>query len=140
MRRLSAGRKYSPTIACGSPAWSGTTACPRARRFPPTAVPSTADDCARSRLGHGRDQALDVLGARQAMVAVLHQREHDVVAGKASGQLDGVLPWHVGVLHALENPYRAAGLDHAVEQQVSASLLDQAAGDGIGLFGILRRT
>src|SRR5712692_5324157 len=74
------------------------------------------------------------------MVAVLHQREHDVVAGKASGQLDRVLPGHVGILHALEDPHGTAGLDHAVEQQVSASLLDEPAGDRIGLLGILRRS
>src|SRR5262249_44430695 len=68
------------------------------------------------------------------------QLEHDIVAGNASGQLDGVVPGHVGILPSLEDPYRAAGLDHTVEQQVSASLLDETTGDRIGLFGILRRS
>src|SRR2546429_2365827 len=76
-------------------------------------------------LRHRGDEPLDVLGTRQAVVAVLHQREHDVIAGKARGQLDGVVPWHVRILDALENSHRAAGLDHTVEQEMAASLLDQ---------------
>ncbi len=86
-----------------------------------------------SKLRHGGDQPLDVLRPRQAVVAVLHQSEHDVVARKARGELDRVLPRHVRVLHALQDAHRTAGLDHAAEQEMLTALLDQAAGDEIGL-------
>src|SRR5262249_3347215 len=69
------------------------------------------------------DEPLDILGTRQAVVAVLHQREHHIVAGKARGQLDRVLPRHIGILHPLENAHRTAGLDHVVEQEMGAALL-----------------
>src|SRR3984893_10026436 len=54
-----------------------------------------------SKLRHGCEKAFDVLGPRQSMVAILHQREDDVVLGKSCGQFDRVLPGHGGVLHAL---------------------------------------
>ena len=73
------------------------------------------------------------------MVAVLDQGEHDVVLRQAGGEVDGVLPRHVRVLHALQDADRAAGLDHAVEQQVTAPLLDQAAGDRVRLLAVLGR-
>src|SRR5437899_12689608 len=73
------------------------------------------------------------------MVSVFYESQHDVVAGKARRQFDRVLPRQVGVLHSLENPYRTAGLDHAVEQKVFASILDETGGDEIGHIGILRR-
>src|SRR6516225_9458569 len=74
---------------------------------------------------HGGDEPLDVLRARKAMIAVFHQREHDVVLREARGQLDGMLPGNVGILYALENAHRTAGLDHAAEQKMAPSILDE---------------
>ncbi len=92
-----------------------------------------------SKLRHRGEQPLDVLRTRQAVIAVLDQREHDVVAGEARRQLDRVPPGHVGILHALQDAHGTAGLDHAAEQEMLAAVLDQAAGDQIGLLGIGRR-
>ena len=92
-----------------------------------------------SKLRHCRDQPVDVLRPRQAMVTVLHQGEHDVVAGEARRELDGVLPRHIRVLHPLEDANRAAGLGQAIEKQVMAALLDQPAGYRVGFFAIPRR-
>src|SRR5262245_16402189 len=88
--RLSAAAKYSATIDWGSRALSGSTACLIALRFPPTVVPSTASRALRLR--HRRNEPLDVFWARQAMVAILYERQHDVVASKARGQIQRVLP------------------------------------------------
>src|SRR5262249_54531790 len=66
-----------------------------------------------SNLRHRREQPLDVLRARQAVVAVLDEREHDIIAREVRGELDGMLPRHVGVLDPLEDAYRTAGFDHA---------------------------
>jgi hypothetical protein len=65
------------------------------------------------------------------MVAVLDQRQHHVIARKARGQFDGVLPWHIFIAHALQDANRAAGFDHAAHQEMIASLLDQRACDWI---------
>ena len=73
------------------------------------------------------------------MVAILHQREDDVVLGKSCGQFDRVLPGHVGVLHALKDTDGTAGLDHAIEQKLASAILDQVARDRIGLLRILGR-
>jgi hypothetical protein len=35
------------------------------------------------------------------MIAIFHQRQHDVVARKTSTELDRMLPGHVRILHAL---------------------------------------
>src|SRR6476620_11963873 len=69
------------------------------------------------------------------MVSVLDQGEHDIVLGKPGAELDRVLPRHVGILHSLKDADRTTGFDHVVEQKVTAALLDQAAGDEIGLIG-----
>src|SRR6516225_8328843 len=63
----------------------------------------TASGTRRSKLRHCRDQPLDVLGARKAMVAVLHQSENDVVLCKTRGQLNGMLPGYVGILDSLQD-------------------------------------
>src|SRR5262245_54553395 len=89
-----------------------------------------------SKLRHRREQPLDVLRPRQPVVAVLDEREHDVVAREARGELYGVLPRNVGVLDPLEDAYRTAGLDHAAEKEMVAALLDQAARDQVGLVPI----
>jgi hypothetical protein len=72
------------------------------------------------------------------VIPVLDQGEHDIVLCKARGQINRVLPGNIGILHALQDPHRAAGLDHALAQQVAPSVLDQAARDEIGLIRIGR--
>ena len=73
------------------------------------------------------------------MVAVLDQREHDVIAREPGRQLDSVLPRHVWVLHPLQDADRAAGLDHGAKKKVVAAVLDQAAGNEVGLAGVCGR-
>src|SRR5262245_46231420 len=85
-----------------------------------------------SELCHRRDQTLDIVGTREAVIAVLDQREHYVVAGDARGEFDRVAPWHVGIGDALQDAHRTAGLDHAAEEQMLAPFLDQGAGDEVG--------
>ena len=53
---------------------------------------------------------------------------------KRDDQFDRVPPRHVGILHALQDVHRAAGLDQAAEQQMLAAILDQLVGDRIGPF------
>src|SRR3954471_7498194 len=88
---------------------------------------------------HCLDKPLQVLRAGEAMVAILDQRKHNVVLRETRGELDSVIPRYVRVLHALQNAHWAAGLDHAAEQKMIASLLDQTARDRIGL-AIVRRS
>ena len=52
-------------------------------------------------------------------------------------QLGGVRPRHVGVLGALQDVHRAAGLDQPVAEEVGVAVLDQPARDRIGLVGIV---
>jgi len=73
------------------------------------------------------------------MVAVLDQGEHDVVLGKPRHQLDRMVPRHVRVLHALQDADRAAGLDHAAEEEMVASLLDERPRDQVRLVRVVRR-
>src|SRR5262249_35185655 len=85
---------------------------------------SRAGKAARNlELGDHLHQALDVLGARQTVIPVLDQSEDHVVLAQARRQFDRVVPWHIGVLHALQDAHRAAGFDQAAEQQMLASLL-----------------
>ena len=103
------------------------------RPCPPKRVRAGGNRCTlpgscSSELRHRRDQPLDVLRPRQAMVAVLHHREHHVVVREPRGQLDRVLPRHVGVLHALQDAHRAAGLDQAAEQEMLAARPRSARG------------
>src|ERR1700730_8355716 len=94
---------------------------------------------ARLKLRHRIDEPLDVFLPRQAMIAVLHQGQDDVVMGEPRHQLDGMPPRHIGVLDPLQDAYRAAGFDQSAEQEMAAPILDEAARDHMGLVGILRR-
>jgi hypothetical protein len=73
------------------------------------------------------------------MIAVLDQSEHHVVAGKPRHQGLGVLPRHVGIFDALQDTHRTAGLDHAVEQEMTAAVFNQPLGHEVRLVRILRR-
>ena len=74
------------------------------------------DDGARLEFLDGRNKAINILGPRQPMVAVLDQCQHDVVAGKPGHQFDRVPPRHVRILHALQNMHRATGFYQSAEQ------------------------
>src|SRR6187401_2401925 len=90
----------------------------------------------RLELPHHLDQPFQIFRPREAVVAVLDQGEHDIVLREARGQIDGVVPWDIWVLHTLQNAYRTPGLDHAAEQKVAAPLLDESSRDRIG-FAVL---
>src|SRR5262249_59870569 len=62
------------------------------------------------KLRHSREQPLDILGPRQAVVAVLHQGEHHVVLRKARAQFDSVRPRHVRALDAPQAWHRGPGV------------------------------
>src|SRR3954465_6369941 len=108
--------------------------CARNGLFP---SPRRSPDEGYSKLLNRRDDPRDVLRAGEAMVAILDHGEHHVVAGQPVRQREGMLPWHVRVLRALQDAHRAADLDCSAEQKVIAALLDQCARDRIGL-AILR--
>src|ERR1043166_9882591 len=103
------------------------------RRNPrPPRPHSGPDQAAPLEFSHGRNEPVDVLRAREAVIAVLDEREHNVLARDARAQFSRMLPWHVGILHALQDANRAAGLNHAAEQKMLPSLLNQPARDWIG--------
>src|SRR6516225_5111768 len=91
-------------------------------RAPPTLALRASDD--DSKLRHGPNKPLYIFRPRQAVIAVLDQRQHHVIAGKARDQRLGMLPRHIRILHALEDAHRAAGLDHPAQQQMIAAFLD----------------
>src|SRR5437879_1938067 len=74
---------------------------------------------------HRRKQPLDVLGARQAMVAILDQGQDDVVAGEPRNQSGRELPRHAVVPGAMQDVHRTARLDQALAEEVSGAVLDQ---------------
>ena len=86
-----------------------------------------------SKLGNRRNHPFDILRTRQPVIAILDQRQYDVIARKARRYFDRVLPGDVLIPHALEDANRATGLDHPAEQQVVAALLDQATRNEVRL-------
>jgi hypothetical protein len=61
------------------------------------------------------NKSLDVLRPRKAVIAIFDQRQHDIIAGKSGHQLNRMPPGHIGILHALQNVYRTAGLYQPAE-------------------------
>jgi hypothetical protein len=80
-----------------------------------------------SKFRYGRNHSFDILRAGQPVIAVLDERQYDIVARKSCREIDRMLPGHVLIHDALENTNRTTGLNHATEQQMVATLLDQAA-------------
>ncbi len=70
------------------------------------------------------------------MITILDQRQHNVIAGEARHELDGMAPWYIRVLYALQDMHRAACFDQPTEQKMFAAFFNQSAGDRIGLFTI----
>jgi epoxyqueuosine reductase len=92
-----------------------------------------------SKLRHRVQQPFDVLRPGQAMITVLDQGQHHVVAGKTRHQFDRVPPRHVGVLHALQDMHRATRLDQPAQQQMLAAFVNELPGDRIRFRRIFRR-
>src|SRR5689334_14839163 len=67
------------------------------------------------------------------MVAVFDEGENNIVAGKARGELHRVCPWNVRILHALQYANGTSGLDHASQQQMPASFLNEPPRNEVGL-------
>src|SRR5260221_14612199 len=82
-------------------------------------------------LRHRRDDARDILRARQAVIAVLDHGQHHILGRQAMRQRKGGLPGHIGILRTLQDPNRTSDLDGAAEQQMIASLFDQRTRDRI---------
>src|SRR3954462_9919428 len=61
----------------------------------------------------GADDQVEVLGPRQPVVAVGHQRDGQVVGRQAARQLERMRRRHVRVLQALNNMHRTAGVDRS---------------------------
>ncbi len=70
------------------------------------------------------------------MVAILDEGDGDIITRHALDQCHGMLPWHIRVLHALQDMHRAARLDDRIKQQILATILDQRPCDGIA-YGII---
>jgi hypothetical protein len=98
-----------------------------------------SDLVARRQFIDRAQQPFDVFRTRQSMIAVLHEREHDIVLREAGNELHRVRIGNVRVLHPLQNANRATELDRLVEQEMLASVLDQRARDRIGRIAISGR-
>ena len=93
------------------------------------------------RIDHGKDRRLhprDVLWARQPMVAVAHQSEHDIVGRQEFHEFERVTIGDVGIGHALQDMHRATSFDDARQHAVEAAVLDQGAGEDVGLWAVFR--
>src|SRR5215470_2015574 len=78
-----------------------------------------------AKLRNSAEESLDVLGSRQTVVAILYQRQHDVILCEARNQFDSVSPWHVRIGDPLQDAHRASGFDQPAEQKVAATICDE---------------
>ena len=85
------------------------------------------------------EQQGDVLGARQAVLAVGHGGDARPVAREVRHQVERVLPGHVGVLQAVQDVHRPAGIERLDADQVVAAVLEEGARDRIGAIAVARR-
>ena len=67
----------------------------------------------RHQSGDGGFEAAQVLRARLAMVAVLDERQLDILAAEQIDEIERVAPGHVGIAHALQNPHRQVEMQRA---------------------------
>src|SRR5687767_556100 len=72
------------------------------------------------------------------MVASLDQHEAYVVPIEPAEELEPMLPGNVGVVFAVQDAHWKIDAEALLEDQMPAPVLDQLAGDGIGL-AIARR-
>src|SRR5262245_9035017 len=84
------------------------------------------------------NQPLNVLRPRETMIAVFNQGQHNIIAGKARHEFDGMSPGHVRILDSLQDMYRTVSLYQSAKQQVFATVLDQSARDWIRILAICR--
>ena len=111
----------------------------RRRRLEPGGAPpclssrkQIAQRLASRRRAHqvdGGGELGEVLLARKTMVAVCDEGQRHGVGGEMFDDRQRMAPGHVRIAHALQNMDARMGADHAAEQQMLASLLDQAARD-----------
>lgn len=67
------------------------------------------------------------------MIAILHQRQHDIVTGQTMRQRERMLPWHIRVFCTLKDTNRTADIDRTAKQKMIAAFLDQLPSDRIRL-------
>ena len=65
-----------------------------------------------------RKQSLQILLARQAVIAILDKGQHGGVTREVFDKKRRPLPGHIRVLHALQDVHRRMGADRPAEQQV----------------------
>ncbi len=83
-----------------------------------------------------REHQLQILWTRQAVIAVLDQRQRRGIAAEALHERERVRKRHVFVSHALQHGGWRASANHAAEQKVFSPVLDEVAGEAIGLARI----
>ena len=60
------------------------------------------------------------------VVAILYQRQHDVILGEARNQFDSMPPWHIRIGDPLQDAHRAPGFDEPAKQKMAAAVFDEA--------------
>ena len=82
----------------------------------------------------GPDDEFDVRVAREAVAAVLVEREEHVVAFQYFGQLQGSRPENGRIAHSVEEAHRACHIDLALQEQVVLPIIEQLFGDAVRLL------
>src|ERR1700686_3395398 len=109
------------TSASRTAASKRNSACGCATRATRTASRRCSVQQRRDRPGEEREVAL----GREAMIAVLDQRDLHVTAREALGEGEAGLPGHVGILHAVQQPHRAGDRDGPAHEEMPPAVLDQ---------------
>lgn len=132
------------------PVGEGVAADGRCRRgrpqSPPTSEPAdlgarrlqspTSEPEILEAAGDQREAAL----VREAVVGALDQREPQIGALGMLEEPQRDRGRHVGIGRSLQQPHREGQRQRVAQDQVGAAVLDQAAGDDVGLVGIVRGT
>ena len=90
----------------------------------------------RKKRRHRASEEGQILGAGEAVVAILDQGDLHVAAFQLLGNAQGGGPGYVGVPLTLEQADRAPDRDGSAEERVPAAILDQGTGEAVGLFAI----
>ena len=81
-------------------------------------------DSSLAKFRNGTNESLYILRSREAVVAVLYQRQYDIVLCEARNQFDCMPPWHIGICNPLQDAHRTSGFDQPAEQKMSAAIFD----------------
>ncbi len=84
-----------------------------------------------------RSIELQIFRGRKAMIAVSHQGQRHITINQP-GQFERMLPWHIGVFHALHDTRRTMRPDGRAHDEMPAPIFDQRARDRIWV-GVISR-